>query len=165
MRQWFRSHLTFANFISLLALFLVLTGGTAVALSGSNTVQTDDLGPGSQVTAPDVATNAVNGADVINNTITGADTALGYTRPQASSPTTGLDETSLKEVQVDCPAGSKLTGGGYVLATSGGVAQEQLNATRSYAVDDNTWLVRAVEIDDTLVGVWQLTVVANCLNG
>jgi len=33
-------------------------------LNGSNTVQSDDLGPGAQVKAPDVADNAVNGADV-----------------------------------------------------------------------------------------------------
>ncbi len=68
-----RDRLTYANVISTLALFLVLTGGTAVALSGSNTVQSDDLGPGSQVTAPDVAANAVNGTDVVNNSLTGSD--------------------------------------------------------------------------------------------
>jgi hypothetical protein len=38
-----RSHLTFANVTSLLALFLVLSGGTAVALNGGNTVFTDDI--------------------------------------------------------------------------------------------------------------------------
>jgi hypothetical protein len=68
-----RQHLTYANVISSLALFIVLTGGTAVALTGSNTVQSDDLGPGAQVKAPDVAANAVNGTDVANNSLTGAD--------------------------------------------------------------------------------------------
>ena len=33
-----RDRLTYANVISTIALFLALTGGTAVALSGSNTV-------------------------------------------------------------------------------------------------------------------------------
>jgi len=56
-----------------LAVFLVLGGGTAVALNGSNTVQSDDLGPGAQVKAADVADNAVNGADVVDNGLTGAD--------------------------------------------------------------------------------------------
>jgi hypothetical protein len=42
----------------------VLGGGAAVALTGSNTVQSDDLGPGAQVKAPDVAANAVDGPDV-----------------------------------------------------------------------------------------------------
>jgi len=35
--------LTYANVVSSLALFLVLTGGTAIALSGSNTVYSDDI--------------------------------------------------------------------------------------------------------------------------
>ena len=38
-----RRHLTYANVISTLALFLVLGGGTAVALNGSNTVFSDDI--------------------------------------------------------------------------------------------------------------------------
>ena len=63
MRERLRSHLTYANVISTLCLFLLLGGGSAVALSGTNTVQSDDLGPGSQVTAPDVAAlGAANGA-------------------------------------------------------------------------------------------------------
>jgi hypothetical protein len=53
--------------------FVVLSGGTAVALSGSNTVQSDDLGPGAQVKAADVADNAVNSQDVVNESLTGAD--------------------------------------------------------------------------------------------
>ncbi|MEK6328261.1 MAG: hypothetical protein AABM66_12180, partial [Actinomycetota bacterium] len=68
-----RRHLSFANVVSVIALFVAISGGTAVALNGANTVQSDDLGPGSQVTAPDVAANAVNGTDVVNNSITGAD--------------------------------------------------------------------------------------------
>ena len=64
MSQRIRSHLTFANVVSALCLFFVLGGGTAVALTGSNTVQSDDLGPGAQVKAPDVAANAVAGPNV-----------------------------------------------------------------------------------------------------
>jgi hypothetical protein len=40
MRQRLRSHLTYANVMATLAVFLVVTGGTAVALQGSNTVFT-----------------------------------------------------------------------------------------------------------------------------
>jgi hypothetical protein len=68
-----RSQLTYANVVATLALFIALGGGTAAALSGSNTVQSDDLGPGAQVRAPDVADNAVGSPDVINNSLTGAD--------------------------------------------------------------------------------------------
>ena len=67
------THLTYANVMATIAVFLVLGGGTAVALSGSNTVQSDDLGPGAQVQAADVAANAVNGSDVTDNSITGSD--------------------------------------------------------------------------------------------
>ena len=73
MRQWIRSHLTYANVISTVCLFLLLGGGTAVALNGANTVQSDDLGPSAQVKAPDVAANAVNGANIVNNSVTGGD--------------------------------------------------------------------------------------------
>src|SRR5690242_6490892 len=61
-----------AMVIALIALFVSL-GGSAAALSGSNTVQSDELGPGAQVMAPDVAANAVNGSDVVDSSLTGAD--------------------------------------------------------------------------------------------
>jgi hypothetical protein len=61
-----------AMVVALTALFVSLCG-TATALPGLDTVQSDDLGPGAQVTAPDVAANAVNGADVVDNSLTGAD--------------------------------------------------------------------------------------------
>jgi hypothetical protein len=70
-----RKHLSYANVMVTILAFIVLTGGTAVALNGSNTVQSDDLGPGAQVKAPDVADNAVNGADVVNGSIRNADLA------------------------------------------------------------------------------------------
>jgi hypothetical protein len=63
-----------ATVVAYVALFVALTGGTtAVALSGSDTVQSDDLGPGAQVKAPDVADNAVNSADVLNGSLGLAD--------------------------------------------------------------------------------------------
>ena len=69
-----RQHLR-SNIVGYIALFFALSTGSAVALNGSNTVQSDDLGPGSQVTAPDVAANAVNGTDIVNGSIAGADIA------------------------------------------------------------------------------------------
>ena len=68
-----RSKLTYANVMATLAVFLVLSGGTAFALHGHNTVQSDDLGPGAQVKAADVANNAVNGANIVDNSVTGSD--------------------------------------------------------------------------------------------
>ena len=42
-------------------------------MSGSNTVQSDDLGPGAQVKAADVAADAVNGGKVIDGSLAGLD--------------------------------------------------------------------------------------------
>src|SRR3954452_20210405 len=96
-----RRHLTYANLISTLCRFLVLSGGTAIALSGSNTVQSDDLGPGAQVKAPDVAAHAVNGSNVVDNSLAGADV-------NESS----LDATPLRTrvAQGDCQAAVAGTG-------------------------------------------------------
>jgi hypothetical protein len=96
-----RDHLTYANVMATLAVFLVLGGGSAVALSGQNTVQSDDLGPGAQVKAADVAANAVNGSNVVDNSLTGPDVNEA-----------GLDATSLRTrvAQGDCSAAVAGTG-------------------------------------------------------
>jgi hypothetical protein len=67
-----RRHLTFANVASAIALFVALTGGTAVALSGSNTVFTDDI-----------TDNNVYSADVRNDTLAGGGLAAFDLRPNA----------------------------------------------------------------------------------
>jgi hypothetical protein len=92
-------HLTYANVMVTILAFIVLTGGTAVALTGSNTVQSDDLGPGAQVKAPDVAANAVNGSDIVDNTITGADIAPSAL-PKGRKVTSSCNPTST--TFVDC---------------------------------------------------------------
>jgi hypothetical protein len=62
-----------AMVVACIALFVAL-GGSAVALNGSNTVQSDDLGPGAQVKAPDVADNAVVSSDIKNGQVSVKDT-------------------------------------------------------------------------------------------
>jgi hypothetical protein len=81
-----RSRITYANVVATLALFLVLSGGTAVALQGSNTVFSDDI-----------VDNQVNSADVRNDSLTGGDvkeSGLGRV-PQAGNADTldGQDST------------------------------------------------------------------------
>jgi hypothetical protein len=78
-----RAHLSYANVISTLCLFLLLTGGTAVALSGSNTVFTDDIAndtvpasggnPAGGLAAADLRPNAVGTSEVANESLTNAD--------------------------------------------------------------------------------------------
>jgi hypothetical protein len=89
---WLRRRLTYANVISSLALFLVLSGGTAVALSGSNTVFSDDITDGNvrnadigsgavtnsklgfrSVTLEKINGNAINSGRVVDNSLTGND--------------------------------------------------------------------------------------------
>lgn len=57
-----RQRLTYANVVSSICLFLVLSGGTAIALKGRNSVKADDLAP-----------NAVRSIKVKNNTMLGVD--------------------------------------------------------------------------------------------
>jgi hypothetical protein len=82
-----RPRLTYANVTATLALFLAVAGGTtAVALSGKNSVKSDDIAHGAvrsgdikdkQVKNPDLAPNAVSGGKIRDATISAADLAPG----------------------------------------------------------------------------------------
>jgi hypothetical protein len=83
-----RRHLSYANVMSTLAVFLVLAGGTALAAGlrknsvGSravkdNSLQSVDLKDGAGVSGADVAGKSLTGADVADNSLTGADVADG----------------------------------------------------------------------------------------
>ncbi len=96
MRERLRSHLTYANAISTIALFLVLTGGTAVALNGSNTVFSDDI-----------VNNEVRSADVRDDTLASGGLQAADLRPAAvgtseaadnSLTGTDINESTLGEV-------------------------------------------------------------------
>jgi hypothetical protein len=72
MRQRIRAHLTYANVMATIAVFLVLTGGTAVALNGSNTVFSDDIVNG-EVKAADIGSNAVGSGKIVDGGVQGVD--------------------------------------------------------------------------------------------
>jgi hypothetical protein len=65
-----RDHLTYANLMATIAVFLVLSGGTAVALSGSNTVF-----------SVDIVNDQVNSLDVRNDTLSGGGLAAADLKP------------------------------------------------------------------------------------
>jgi hypothetical protein len=109
MRPWLRSHLTYANVMATLAVFLVLGGGTAL---GAYVVSSNSqIGPntisghkpatgqhaniiGGSVNGTDLASGSVNGAKVLNGSLTASDT----------------DVTSLqRRVTGSCPAGQAAT--------------------------------------------------------
>src|SRR5215217_2863344 len=112
MLSRFRSRLTYANVVASLSLFLVLSGRTAVALTGSNTVFSDDIVDnqvrsadvrndtlaGGGLTAADLRAASVGGSEVTNDSLTGGDvkeSTLGRV-PQAGNADTldGLDSTN-----------------------------------------------------------------------
>jgi hypothetical protein len=72
MRQRIRSRLTYANVMATIAVFLVLSGGTAVALNGSNTVFSDDIVNG-EVKNADIGSNAVGSGKIVDGSVQGVD--------------------------------------------------------------------------------------------
>lgn len=72
----FRRHLTYANVISTLCLFLVLGGGAAIAATklAKSSVGTEQL-KGEAVTKGKLAPNSVNSKKVVNGSLTGEDIA------------------------------------------------------------------------------------------
>src|SRR5690349_1232514 len=85
MRQWLRSNLTYANVMVTILAFIVLGGGSAVALSGSNTVFTDDIAndtqpagggnPAGGLVAADLRASSVGTSEVTNGSIASGDLA------------------------------------------------------------------------------------------
>jgi hypothetical protein len=77
------SHLTYANVMVTILAFIVLTGGTAVALSGTNTVFTDDIAndtqtasggnPAGGLVAADLRPNSVGTSEVANGQLNDED--------------------------------------------------------------------------------------------
>jgi hypothetical protein len=75
--------MTYANVMATIAVFLVLSGGTAVALNGGNTVFTDDIAndtqpasggnPAGGLVAADLRPNSVGGSEAANDSLTGTD--------------------------------------------------------------------------------------------
>ena len=70
-----RSRLTYANVMSSLAVFLVVSGGLAIAAQ-PNSVISGDIVDG-EVKNPDLAPNSVGTGKVIDNSLSGADIAAG----------------------------------------------------------------------------------------
>ena len=116
-----RARLTYANIVSSLALFLVLSGGTAVALTGSNTVFSDDITDqqvrtadirNDEVRTGDVRDSTLRGRDVFDNSLTGADineSSLGNVR--TGGPVRNNDATEDTILDLG-PNGPKVTDDG-----------------------------------------------------
>ncbi len=77
MRPWIRSHLTYANVMVTILAFLVLGGGSAVALSGSNTVFTDDIANDTQPAAGGNPAGGLQAADLRPGSVASSEVANG----------------------------------------------------------------------------------------
>ena len=153
-----------------LALFPVIAGGTAYA---ANTVGSDDIIDG-QVKSADIGNNQVQSVDVRDQAIASSDLAVGSVAndeirvgaipDHLEDPiivSSGSNTTTAKEVLVPCEfGGDNVTGGGFVISGPGGSNVPNVAIQRNYAVDDHTWLVRAVVTSGT--PEWQLTGIATC---
>jgi hypothetical protein len=96
VRRSITSHIR-SNVIGYVALFLVLTGGTAYALDGSNTVFTDDIVNG-EVRNPDIATDSVGSGKVIDDSLRGVDIA------NAADGADVVNATQVDGHSASCPA-------------------------------------------------------------
>jgi len=144
-----------------------------------NSLGAADLASGS-VNTSKVANNEIRSEDVRDDSLMGG----GLTSADLGEDSVGRSEfqfgvlqdhirtwsastldnsTSVKELQVSCPLaanGEEVTGGGFVIAGPGGENIPSVVVQRSYAVDQSTWLVRAVATSGS--PTWHLTVIANC---
>jgi hypothetical protein len=114
MRHWIRARLTYANVMVTILAFLVLGGGTAVALDGSNTVFSDDIVNGevqnadigtSEVKANSVAPDSLGGGKITDRSVKNADLGLGASSSNtiADGGIQGIDvkNDSLTGTQID----------------------------------------------------------------
>jgi hypothetical protein len=102
-----RRALTYSNVVSTLCLFLLLGGGTAVALSGTNTVFSDDI-VNAQVKAVDLANGAVTKAKLAPGL---APAKIDFHVPHGTGQTTLFNREGLKitaECAMDTPTSATL---------------------------------------------------------
>lgn len=156
---------------------------------GESALQANSVGPeelkSDAVGFQELKPESVHGSKIKNESVTpeklspgaksllkGQTGATGAPGPPGPPGTTGLETevvnqatatntTSPKELSVHCPSGPVL-GGGYVLHSETAAGSAKLRAIRSYPVDADTWLVRAVDDSNGAEGVWELTVSVVC---
>jgi hypothetical protein len=89
--------------IAYVALFFALTGGTAFALTGSNTVFTDDIVNGEVKTA-DIGGGEVRSPDILDSAVKATDIADGHVR----SPEIAPDAVDSSEIAANAVKGDEI---------------------------------------------------------
>ena len=140
------------QWIGVIALLLVLTGGTAYALDGSNTVFTDDLVNG-DVKAADIGQGAVATDEIANNQVKASD--IGNGEVKAADIANGqvtADELAANSVRSDEVADGQVRtqeiGNGQVQSQdlAPGVAPGASGARAWGLVDEDANLVRSKQV-------------------
>jgi hypothetical protein len=146
VRERLRSKLTYANVMATLAVFIALGGGsTAVALSGSNTVQSDDLGPGAQVKAADLAANSVNSGSVFNGSLNDEDVGQGtFVNFQAT-----IGQVVTHVCKLDQITGINAAGDHLLLTPSSSDANPYLEYTIEYNPSQESATLKTCNYSDT----------------
>jgi hypothetical protein len=114
MQRKRRPHLSYANVVATLALFIALGAGSAFAATelAKNSVGSHQL-KSKAVTTGKIAPSAINGSKVLNKSLTAADInlkALGSV-PSADSATSAGNADTVDRHAAKCPDGTTLFGG------------------------------------------------------
>ena len=118
-----RGRATYANVVATIALILAISGGSAYALKGRNTVFSDDIAP-----------DQVRGADAKEASFR-TPRILKISAPSVASQNTDDELQALAE----CPAGYSVTGGGFSVSDPN--VKIKNNQAYTGAVNWDTWIV------------------------
>lgn len=128
-----RAHLTYANVVATLALFLALGGASYAAIrvgSGSiinNSVRTQDL-RNNDIRGRDIRNRTIQGGDILTNTIRGQQVREStLSKVPDADKLDGADSTSFR---VSCPAGTARHAGGCI-ETTGRTPADYAGAART----------------------------------
>lgn len=136
MRHGVGSHLTYANVISTLALFLVLAGGIAYA---ANTIYSSDIVDG-EVKGVDIGNNQVRSVDVRDDSLTGG----GLQSADLAANSAGLGE--LDPGAFAAPDIAPTAGGGTFEIAD--------NAVQGFEISDGT--VKGADVGDNSLGAFDI---------
>jgi hypothetical protein len=159
--QAVRKHLSYANVMATMALFLAL-GGSAYAISKApkNTVTSKSIKAGA-VRTGDLHRDAVTGDKVAKKSLTGADidvSSLGFSDVQRTGTKmiTSYPAGAPDSAQATCQAGEHVVGGGGFATSS------QVDLYESKPISSTTWQASFNNESGVTLGSVQLTAVAIC---
>jgi hypothetical protein len=142
MSSRIREHLR-TNVVGYLALFLAVSGGTAYALGGSNTVFSDDIVDG-EVLSADIRTNNVRADDIQGNAVSSSKLDSGAVQ------SVDVRDNSLTGTDID----EATLGTARVVARARGASDVPVPPSGSspYPLTGGAWTQRADESDRELYG-------------